>query len=329
MRPVLALAERYSAGLAHPWVEAISHNMAAAMALLGAIGALLAYGRPYELRLRGRARRAWRVAAGAASAGPWQWKRSRIDRMHDGAVYQHVVHSLKWTVGPSFCGLSIIALILWLGGALITQLAILPLEERHGVFCDNSPLAPILQPETSVMQSLAIATPCSPLGIAVERGKTYAIRVTVVVVGGPCYDGVYRAGPGMGQSAQLPVGVSLPAIPYRRVILSGWLQPMFEIKEPVRTESWPGRIWHGIFGWPAFIQPLYLRPDRTGGFNGRFTAHMTGNLYFFVNDAMLAATPASGWPRLRPALPSGLYGNNVGTARVKVASTEEIPATGS
>jgi hypothetical protein len=93
--------------------------------------------------------------------------------------------------------------------------------------------------------------------------------------------------------------------PFRRVIEGNYLQPVVEIRRPL--QAWRIDSLH--------MFPLALAEQTPGVFTGAFTATQDGELFVFVNDAVLP-----GWPTFfYDAAPA----QNQGTARLRIERLEE------
>lgn len=333
-RPVLEAANVVTGGYAAPWVDAFSAEMLATLALLAAIVLLFAYGSAYEQRLRGSARRAWQAAlepsdanaAGSPDATVAKKKPARgLAAIRDRSGYQATMRAFKWTLMPAATGMFLLLSGLYAAAALAFQLVVLPVQERRGAFCANTaPGQPLIQGAVRPAIRMDTAATCSPVAHRVEGGGTYGVRITVLP-GSPgstgWQDDHAPATPAFGEGADLHWWADLAGVPFRRVLLAGWMQPLASIRPPSAGNE-PG--WRRLIGHPVAVTRLRLACDPiSGGYTGRFRAAQSGNLGLFVNEAMLPLDTSGGKLRLAPV--GSLYRNNRGSAVVQVWRVDASP----
>nr|WP_299594180.1 DUF2235 domain-containing protein [Sphingomonas bacterium] len=320
--PALSLIDRLSGGYAGPWVEAFSRNFLFALLMGLALTLLFWWSRSYSLKLRGRAREAWRVALGYDPRGAPAPGRTRIARLRERNWYQRLAVLLKWRIAPTIAGWSLILGTLLLLAAVISLVAIFPLSERLDALCrDKTAYPPVGKSATTF--EMDIASPCTSARRSLEAGEEYSIRLTVLGNARPrrnepegWSEHNAAASPGIGHSADLPWWRDAVAMPFRRVTLAGWLQPIVAVQET--HGSW---LPEGLFGRHVQIErPPFVCDPNSGGYVAQFAPEMTGTLRLFVNDAML------------PGALGRFYANNRGRAAVQVwkgsAAPDPIPDEG-
>jgi uncharacterized protein (DUF2235 family) len=316
-RPILELLDKVSGGYAGPWVDAFARNFLIMLILLVAIGLMLAWSRAYDLKLRSRARRAWRRALGleATSVEP---ERSRgVAAIRDMDWYQGLTVALKWHLAPAAAGLGLIVVAFMATISLLSQLALFPLSERHDVFCKEDAVHAAIG-ETPIAFPMDIASPCNGAGRSVVAGEVYSIRVTVLPNAVQAIDQPEGwsnarqsgASPAAGRGADLPWWRDLIGAPFKRVMLADWLAPLVAVQPPPGNDDLGQRL----FGRPVEInRPKFVCDPKSGGYVTLFQPEMTGTLRMFVNDALL------------PWRPSHFYTNNVGRAVVQVWTGADGP----
>lgn len=324
-RPVLEALNTVTGGYAGPWVDAFSAEMLATFVLLTAIVLLFAYGSAYELRLRGRARHAWRVALKLEQGGSGKANSRGPAAIRDRRGYQATMAAFKWKIMPAVTGLLLLLGGLHLGGALLFQTIVLPWQERHAAYCaDVAPDHPVIEGAARPAVYLNTAATCSSVGHRVVDGATYSVRVTVLPgPPGPAawQDDSAPATPAWGEGADLSWWADLAGVPYRRVLLAGWMQPLASVRPPDRANE---SRWRRLFGHGVAVTRLRLACDpSSGGYVGRFRAAQSGNLSLFVNDAMLPLDTSEGRTRFAPI--GSLYRNNGGSAVVQVWPANGAP----
>jgi hypothetical protein len=299
-------------------VDAFSANLLFALVLQIALVVMIVWSNSYELKLRGRARRAWRVALGqdVRSAAPAD-RRSGIARLRDRDWYQRLNIFFKWRLAPTVAGWALILGALLLFASVTSLIAIFPLAERRDALCrDRAAYKVIGVDEAAAGFDMDIAAPCSSARRSLMAGEIYSIRLTVL------QNSVQRpdqpegwseeyvpASPEVGHGADLPWWTDIAAVPFRRVTLAGWLQPIVEVQET--HGSWlPERL----FGRDVQIErPPFVCDARSGGYVTTFQPELTGTLRMFVNDTML------------PGALARFYANNRGRAAVQVWTGADAP----
>jgi hypothetical protein len=264
------------------WVEVYADNPFYFLVLAGLIVVLLAFGTRIERRLRDNALRVWALAmAGSVTAPRPTW----LERFRNNRRYQRFAQRFKWYFLPDWVVTPItIVLFFWIAFAAYTQAA-LPFLENGTVLCRPSLTA---VPEISrVAHDFRTRDLCSESFGLVHEGHRYVVTFDVV---DPWYDGGLAATPEGIPAGEFPVGLGYIAGPFKRVIDAHYLQPLIEIRS-VNT------------GGPAVsgniqIYPLSVRQVGETGtlFRGDFTAARDGDLFLFVNDAMIPWTSAQRGP---------------------------------
>jgi hypothetical protein len=264
------------------WVEVYADNPFYFLVLAGVIVVLLAFGTRIERRLRDNALRVWALAmAGSVTAPRPTW----LERFRNNRRYQRFAQRFKWYFLPDWVVTPItIVLFFWIAFAAYTQAA-LPFLENGTVLCRPSLTA---VPEISrVAHDFRTRDLCSESFGLVHEGHRYVVTFDVV---DPWYDGGLAATPEGIPAGEFPVGLGYIAGPFKRVIDAHYLQPLIEIRAVnTRGPAVSGNIQ---------IYPLSVRQVGETGtlFRGDFTAARDGDLFLFVNDAMIPWTSAQRGP---------------------------------
>jgi uncharacterized protein (DUF2235 family) len=250
--------------------------------------ALMALGRRLQSRICGKMRGLWlRVVANDSEV--FEAPRSLLFRIRSHALYQGAFAVLRRKLLPALTGIGALLFLVVLAGRAPFHIA-----DAAGSVCDAGPSAArgqIGSPLPFDSQDLCTAT-----GVQSKKGKRYQISLEL---------------PGKGQEAwkdsEIPVSspagftsgspelslfqraIFTLASPFRRVVNADWFVPVARI----------GR------SGPYF--QLTASP-------AQFTAPASGELFLFVNDAIL--------PPWR-----FFYDNNHGTARVIVTEVSEEPVS--
>jgi uncharacterized protein (DUF2235 family) len=295
-------------GFLQRWISAWAESPLWFLLFLLAIFMSMRLGRRLERKIADVARANWHIAIPRippASAGQKpkfqpggqkkeeEARKSLLAKVRNSHFYQRSIQLFKWLFLPNFVLFPLmIAAILWFAHAVILQFALPFIEARS--FCQRSAVAPdIGQVEIDFRTNAA----CNPVGGSVKAGTTYTIAFEDVA---GWKDGSYEATPAGLAAGDMRWGIGYLAAPFRRAIGSGYLQPLAAI----RSKSTNGGF--------RFVQirPLAMKPaeDDPSRFQAEFEAPASGELFLFANDAILLHDIDK------------LYGNNAGTARVKIVS---------
>jgi uncharacterized protein (DUF2235 family) len=260
-------------GFADSWVQIYADNPAYFLILVGAILLLLFAGSRIERGLRDKARRVWQAATAQGPPPAPPSRPSRVERFRNSRLYQGAVQRFKWKFLPDWVFAPLIVVfLLWLGLAAYTQAA-LPFAESRLCESAGSDVAQV----NGSPREFRTAEPCSESFGAVTEDRRYLVRFNVV---DPWYDSSIPTSPEGLAAGELPWGLGYLAAPFRRVIDASFLQPMIEIRRPGQSRRWFDRIQ---------IHPLSVRRvgDSPTLYEAEFTAPRSGELFMFVNDAMI------------------------------------------
>jgi uncharacterized protein (DUF2235 family) len=294
LTPVIAGVGDFLPGFASPWITAFGSSPGSFLGLAVGIAVLLALGATWQLHVQDRMRRLWGESlglprpTGAATAstresGRWIYH-LRTNRWYQGALWR-----LKWKVGPHVFGAGTLAAALLLI-VLLPLLAVhrvqLAAAERSNAICqlDGGPHA-------AEQEGFSTKSLCWSTGSRAEAGRRY--RVTLKV-NQPWIDESIATDPGGFGSEQLPWYARYTAAPLRRSLSERWFQPLVKIVPPGNG--------------PSRVEALDMHPDLTGVYTAEFVAPRTGEVFLFVNDAIVS------WL----GLTRDFYDNNHGMARVQI-----------
>jgi uncharacterized protein (DUF2235 family) len=210
-------------------------------------------------------------------------------------TYQAALWALKWWILPA---LSAVFLI-WLGFVTASHL-LFNVVDSMGFVCDPQPIEKRLTSKGARSNPLDFDTKaiCVSSRTEVEAGKSY--RVTIEVLS-PWADGDIPATPAGFRSASAPEWWRAPllyaALPLRRVLFRPWFLILGRIGPMGNAEY--------------FLDPVRLR-DRPNVYQGSFVSERSGELFFYVNESVIAL----------PFLSSVFYDNNKGKALITVEQLE-------
>jgi hypothetical protein len=299
LTPVIATAGNFLPGFMGFWITAYAGSPGAFLGMAAGIAVLLALGATSQRHVQDQMRRLWTKSlqlpqpTGAAPAstresGGW------ICSLRTSEWYKGALWRLKWKVGPHIFGAGTLAVALLLIGSLpllVVHRVQLVAAERSNAICqlDGGPHAP--ERDGSSTRSL-----CWSTGSQVEAGRRYRVILTV---NQPWTDESIDTDPGGFGSEKLPWYARFTAATLRRSLSERWFQPLLKIVPAPGNGS-------------SRVQALDLKLDPAGDYTAEFVATRTGEVFLFVNDAVVS------WH----GLTREFYNNNAGTARVQIAPVD-------
>ena len=257
------------------WVEVYADNPFYFLLLLALIGGCLGASTWLERRLRDESRRVWRATI--EDEAPIQ-RVSWLQRFRNSDRYQRLLHVFKWRFLPDWIVTPLIAFLLaWLGVAVYTQTR-LPFAESNWMCRSSSGTIPDVSVASMDFFTRDL---CSASVGHVREGERYIVLFDVV---DPWYDASLAATPEGIPAGDFPFGTGYLAAPLRRVVNANYLQPVIEIRE---TEDSRNLLHSHVHIYPLQIQPV---ADAKALYRSEFEAPTTGELFLFVNDAMIPIT---------------------------------------
>ena len=257
------------------WVEVYADNPFYFLLFGGFVLILLTTGTRIERRLRDEARRVWRETL---HGNPVESRSSWLQMFRTSPSYQRFLQIFKWRFLPNWVITPVtIAVATWLLFATYVQ-ATLPFLERGSALC--RPSSAVGEVISQVSRDFFPRDVCSESLGWVKQGQLYAVTFDVL---DPWYDATLLTNPEGLRAAEFPWALGYIAGPLKRVINAHYLQPLIEIRP---TNG------HGKPGGNVRIYPLSVRQvgDEKTLFRAEFKAQRAGELFLFVNDAMLPFT---------------------------------------
>lgn len=305
LTPVISTVGGVLPAFLQPWIESF-----AASPGLFAIGAivialLLMKSASLQTRIRDGMRELWRQSLGLPAAAqpatqsaihlegrPNDW----VYRLRTNPAYLKVLQTLKWEVLPTVFGIAALvaglALILALT-FIATHRVQLAAAERSDRFCSRG-ATQMIERSATAPGRFTTASLCWPTGSRVEAGHRYRITLTVT---GRWWDSQIPTDPSGFESDKMPWRVRYGAILLRRSLGDRWFQPLVKVVPAPGSGS-------------SYVEALEIQQDKSVGsaYTADFDAARTGELFLFVNDAIL---PWDG-------LTEYFYANNLGGAAVRI-----------
>ncbi|KUL97425.1 hypothetical protein DK26_00150 [Bosea sp. WAO] len=300
LQPAIDGVASFLPGFMQFWLASWRTHPATFAVLLLIFGGLLFVGGVLQTRIGDAMRPRWRDLTKATlrplRSGERDVKESPLYRLRMAKPYQAAMGILKRNITPTLAGLAALFLIV----AMVSRIGV-TMTSTLGGYC--VPTDANLRPTDAVVRRVDFTSNsvCWASAIALEKGRRYAITLKI--------EHDWRDGEPPPPDAEAdPFKADLlgfeaerfpwhlrPFVLFRRKLDQFWFMPIARI---------------GAFGWDEY--PLYPNDwSRPGPWRGEMTAEITakrtGELFLFVNDAIL---------------PLGLYqlfyANNRGTAKVTV-----------
>lgn len=268
-------------GIAAPWLRAWETHPAEFLAMVAAFSLLLYLGSMLSRRIADRMRSIWTRATGTPAPEPGGW----IYRLRTNAVYQWSWKRAKWGVLPTIAG--IIAAVFILAGS---NQALFALLDSAGAVCTPSAVMRADQ-DRLVNATFTTESVCWASGFHAREGVRY--RITLDVADPWQDDSIATDVNGFGRAKMS--GAMFLALLIRRHIGEPWFKPIVRIGN-LGNDEYP------------LDHSDALNKDTSDKLSAEFTARRSGEIFLFVNDAVLAG-PAS-WQHF--------YWNNKGSATVTI-----------
>lgn len=270
------------------WLDSFATNPFTFLASVVLVALLIGLGLRLKTMIEDRMLDAWRRRAPPRSAVTAVL--DSVQRLRTAARYRAFMHTLKYRIAPALFALATIVGV----AAFASHLAFY-LEDAAGVTCTPSVNATDLAPgHTSSKLTFSSSELCWPTGVKLTAGKRYVITIESAVgwqnAGIPSGLGGYeiQSLPGFWTRTKMVL-----LIPLRRVLLRSWFRIIARVGE-IGTDEY-------------FLDP---DPGEINKLEVPFVPHRSGELYLYVNDAVL------------PLYMNAFYTNNQGTATVTVAQRE-------
>jgi uncharacterized protein (DUF2235 family) len=308
---VIRLLTVFLPGFAAKFVEVYANNPFYFLLLATVIVLLMAAGTSMERKLRDNMRKVWRVALDGGSSQPLG--ASRVEAFRNSRGYQRFLRGLKWYALPDGVIAPLTALAIgWLALGASVQVSLPFLENSDQLCRPNSP-ADIVR----VSHGFRTRDLCSESFGLVQKDHRYTVTFDVVQ---RWSDATLETSPEGLAAGDFPWGIGYFAVPLKRVIDANYLQPLVEIRRP---DGQTDGVVENIQIYPLSVKPV---GDSGTLFRADFRAARNGELFVFVNDAMLPYTGAAS-ASYRYFYEASGFGDpsqrgNLGTACVTVESTD-------
>jgi uncharacterized protein (DUF2235 family) len=216
---------------------------------------------------------------------------SLVQNLRTAAWWRALMHGLKYRIAPL-----LFAVFTVVGAAALVSHVAFYFEDAAGFTCTPTPGArPLLSGQHTPNLTFPSSDPCWPTGVKLSEGVRYVITVEISKDWG---DGSYTADVSGYDITRLPNmwdrTKNVLLVPLRRVLLRPWFRIIARVGEAGTDEYF-----------------LDSDPGDTKKLEIPFIPHRSGELYLYVNEAVL------------PIFMNAFYRNNKGTATVTVSQRDK------
>jgi uncharacterized protein (DUF2235 family) len=297
--PVIDAVGAFLPNFVKPWLDAFRQAPGRFLIGIVLVGVLMAAGGWMQGKIRDLMRVIWndRSAPGPAPDG-------FVYKLRSAGPYIAFFYLLKHWLLPALFALIIFLVLVFAGVSLVNRMSF-ALFDVAGHVCTSQ----AAQPATAATAPRPFETNalCAATGLAVEKGKSY--RVTLVVTD-PWEDGHKFKEPDPAKAKGIetgPEGFGFEkmtwkmwfGLPFRRLLASNWFAPILRIGSTGFGEV--------VLRFEPNEPPHCLCPATTS-YTAKFKARKSGELFVYVNDAIIGI----------PGYFGHFYANNKGKADLTV-----------
>jgi uncharacterized protein (DUF2235 family) len=292
-------------GFAGWWIDAFAANPGRFLAGIIFLVACMTAGVALGSRISGAMHAMWRkiLRQGATPAG--SVPTGFVYRLRTHRTYRAVHAAMKRHIVPFVSAV----LLLYLGAAFASHVAF-DVADASGAFCREGTRTPLTSLERTTaretqVQGFAAASMCWPTGVELVEGRRYRITITQPDDWRDRAQAVDLGGFEIGELPDVGTRLRLFAgLPLRRMLYRPWFRPIARIGA-VGADEYP--LDPDTRPVPSDRMPAAA--DAGNELVAEINARRTGELFLYVNDAVLGVPPFAG----------AFYGNNGGRAQVEVA----------
>jgi uncharacterized protein (DUF2235 family) len=288
--PPIDVVGRFLPSFASYWIDAFKQAPTWLFLGGGALAALLIVGGRLQLRIHDRMRPLWRgnvsVPPHPHPVAPSPLPRDPLYLIRSSMTYRGFFYTLTRWVLPGVCFLAIVY-----GLSVGINRALFSIGDSLGFVCAGSSApAEAKGQETPIF---ATKTLCHPTTVTVTKNQTYLITLKIMV---PWRDNGIATDPKGFDRTKMTWKMWF-GLPMRRLVTENWFQIVVRV---------------GSQGLDEQVLTTEIVPSADAAapavFAGTFTAKDSGEVFLFVNDAVIGL----------PGLMNIFYANNAGEARVTI-----------
>ncbi len=299
--PVSGIPKFFGAFLpsyASTWIDSFTANPGYFLVLSLIIAALMYASARLDGRINDKMNAIWHPGAGSAPVAGY----SKLYKIRESEVYQRWLRRLKYRILPTLFGLSTLTCILLIIISSASRL-LFSVADSYGSFCsvDAKTQPTSITSDYSRPLTFEPSEDCWPSGLAAEKGATYRVVMNIADTMGSWKDDTLEADLQGNLEDHWP-WTAISAWPTKRYLWENYYKPVARIRTRAENRN---------AGQDEYIlNPTFLTTKkRYDCLVSDFTAQSSGELFLFVNDAIIYA---------RPNGLIGTYKNNMGKAEVFV-----------
>lgn len=275
----------------HWWTDWYAGNPEWFAGGLIAIAMLMGVGTSLSGRIKDGMRIIWQSRAAPVPLSGFV--HNAIYAVRTNFVYQWILKFGKRHLAP----LVLTALMVWYGATVASHL-LFNVADSMGAFCKGTPPAKLVAVDKGVVAQDAkdfdTSSICAPTGLTVRSGFKYELLITMTT---PWEDDGRQVTPFGYRTSTIEPGTrwrGYATIFLRRILFRPWFRLIARVGETGVDEY--------------FLDPVPEADTNPQVYRARFTAQRSGEIFFYVNDAVIGL----------PLLSDRYYKGNKGTGKVTV-----------
>jgi uncharacterized protein (DUF2235 family) len=278
--PLIDLVGAFLPSFVKPWLDAFRNSPGRFVVGLVAALVLMGIGGWMQTHIRDLMRMIWKAPAQSAERDD-----SWIHRLRSAGPYRAFFYVLKYWMLPAIFAALIFVILLYAGFCLISRVSFTWFDATGQVCTSTAPAVPVTS--KSAPKSFETKALCTPTGLAVKKGSSYEVVLTITE---PWEDGYkfmesdprkakgIETGPeGFGYDKMTPKMYF--GLPLRRQIASNWFATILRADNKGFGEI-----------TPAFVRDESSGPSGPPRYKATFRAPRDGEIFVYVNDSVV------GWP---------------------------------
>jgi hypothetical protein len=284
------------------WVDSFAANPMLFVILLGSTLAMMSFSARLDVTIRDRMHAIWHPGPNGIPDADY----SKLYKLHESRAYQWWLGSLRYNILPFAFGTSVLISFMFVAVSATSRVSFF-VEDYRGLYCsENARIDASVQNLYSGPLTFYPSNICWPTGLLVERGANYRIVMNIADSMGSWKDDTLEADLQGNLENHSPL-VGILAWPAKRYLWKNYYKPIARIRT--------------LAGRKASQDEYVLDPTFTSLRNrydclvSDFTAQSSGELFLFVNDAVIYY-----WPDFLV----GTYKNNRGKAEVFVKRIAKV-----
>jgi uncharacterized protein (DUF2235 family) len=279
--PVIDVVGAFLPNFVKPWLDAFRQSPGRFLIGILLVGILVYAGSRMQVRIRDLMRVIWKKPGPPAPASE-----GIVYEIRSAGPYRAFFYLLKHWILPAIFALIIFLVLLFAGLSLVNRASFALFDVAGHVCMPSQGAQPVTANASPSPKPFETRSLCAATGLAVQKGKSY--RVTVVVTD-PREDGYKFNEPDPTKAKGIetgPEGFGFEkmtwkmgfGLPFRRLLASNWFATIIRI---------------GNTGFGEIVLPFERKESppcqcpATTSYTAKFKARKSGELFVYVNDAII------------------------------------------